>query len=102
MVSAQFLARRSAYEKAKAPSLDPATITQRLLEEFEATWSKWEQRCTVLPGKELLSAFNRHTQEHYKVTVTATSIIDAMTANEVPPEIVALIEGLDVFRKQAA
>lgn len=101
MVSAQFLARRTAYERTKAPSVDPATITQRLLEEFETTWNAWDQRCTVLPGKDLLSALNRYAQERYKVTVTPTSIINAMNADEIPAEIVALIEELDVFRKQA-
>lgn len=101
MVSAQFLAKRTAYERTRAPRLDPATITQRLLEEFETTWNSWDRRCMVLPGKDLLSALNRYTQKQYKVTVTPTSIIDAMRAEEVPAEIAVLIEGLDAFRKQA-
>ncbi len=101
MVSAQFLARRSAYDKTKAPALDPATITQRLLEEFEMIWNAWEQRCMVLPGKELLSNLNRYAQERYKVTLTSTAIIDAMQVNEVPTEITALIHGLDSFRQQS-
>lgn len=100
MVSAQFLAKRSAYERAKTPNLDLATITQPLLEEFEEVWHTWEQRCVVLPGKVFLSLLNRHIQENYKVTLTPKSIIDAMSVEEVPSEIVTLIEGLDAFRRQ--
>lgn len=100
MVSAQFLAKRSTYDKAKTPNLDSATITQRLLEEFEVVWRTWEQRCAVLPGKDFLSALNRHTQGIYKVTLTPKSIIDAMSVEEVPQEMVNLIEELDAFRRQ--
>lgn len=99
MVSAQFLAKRSAYDKAKAPNLDSATITQQLLEEFEVVWRTWEQRCAVLPGKEFLSALNRHIQGNYKVTLTPKSIIDAMSVEEISPEIVTLIKELDAFRR---
>lgn len=101
MVSAQFLARRSAYEKSKTPSLDPATITQRFLEEFESIWNDWDRRCIVLPGKEIVSAFNRHIQERYKISLTSMSIIEAMEPSEIASEIVALIEGLENFRKQS-
>lgn len=101
-VSAQFLARRSTYERAKAPGLDAATITQRLLEEFETVWQQWEQRRRVLPGKELLSSLNRYTQERCKITLTSTAIIDSMHVDEVPAEITALIQDLDAFRRQGA
>jgi energy-coupling factor transporter ATP-binding protein EcfA2 len=99
-VSAQFQARRTSFERAKTPGLDPATITQRLLDEFEEIWSDWEQRRNVLPGKEFLSTLNRYLQEHYKVTLTPAAIIGAMQADEVSDEMRELIEGLDKFRVQ--
>jgi energy-coupling factor transporter ATP-binding protein EcfA2 len=101
MVSAQFLARRVSYEKTRAPRLDQATITQRLLDEFETAWNGWDRRCILLPGKDLLSVLNRYTQGKYKVTITPIAIIDAMKPEEVPGEIVALIEELDTFRRHA-
>lgn len=99
-VSAQFLAKRSTYERAMAPGLDTTTITKRLLDEFEAIWMNWDHRKAVLPGKELLSCFNSYTQEKYKVTLTYTAIAEAMRVSEIPEEICGLIENLDVFRKQ--
>ena len=98
--SAQFQSRRSSFEKAKAPRLDPATITQRLLDEFEQIWFDWNQRRNVLPGKEFLATLNRYLQERYKVTLTPAAIIGAMRADEVPDEMHALIDGLEQFRTQ--
>jgi len=100
-VSAQFLARRSSFEKAKNPALDPATITQRLLEAFEAIWSDWSQRQKMIPGKEFLSELNCHLQDHYRVTLTPTAIIAAMHVDEVPQEIQVLVDLLEEFRTQA-
>jgi hypothetical protein len=99
-VSAQLQTRRTAFERARSPGLDPATITQRLLDEFEGIWSDWEQRRNVLPGKELLAALNRYLQEQYKVTLTPAAIIGAMQAEEVPEDMRNLIEELDHFRVQ--
>ena len=100
-VSAQFLAKRSSFEKAKNPALDQATITQRLLEAFEAIWDDWSQRRNMLPGKEFLSEVNRHLQDDYKVTLTPTAIIAAMHVDEVPQEIQALVERMEEFRIHA-
>ena len=99
-VSAQFQAKRTGFEKAKAPGLDSATITQRLLDEFEEIWGNWEQRRNVLPGKEFLGTLNQYLQENYKITLTPASIISAMQVSEVPEEMHELIERLDKFRIQ--
>jgi hypothetical protein len=83
-VSAQFLAKRSSFEKAKNRALDQATITQRLLEAFEAIWDDWSQRRNMLRDKEFFSEVNRHLQNDYKVTLTPTAIIAAMHVDKVP------------------
>lgn len=100
-VSAQFLAKRSSFEKAKNPAQDQATITQRLLEAFEALWADWNERRNVIPGKEFLSEVNRHLQDHYRVTLTPTAIIAGMHVDEVPQEIQMLVQRLEEFRIQA-
>ena len=100
-VSAQFQAKRSVFEKSKSPSLDPATITQRLLDEFEAIWSEWAQRRNVIPGKELLSILNQYLQDKYKVTLSGTAIVASMQPDEVPSEIRSLIDHLEEFRTAA-
>ncbi len=99
-VSAQFQARRTSFERAKTPGLDPASITQRLLDEFEEIWANWEHRRNVLPGKEFLAILNRYLQEHYKVTLTPAAIIGAMHPDEVSEEMRKLIEGIEKFRVQ--
>lgn len=100
-VSAQFLSKRSSFEKAKNPGLDQATITQRLLEVFEALWGDWSERRYVIPGKEFLSVVNRHLQDHYRVTLTPTAIIASMHVDEMPQEIQVLVKRLEEFRIQA-
>ena len=99
-VGAQFLARRSPYEKSKQPGTDNATINQQLLEEFERIWENWSERRTIIPGKELLSQLNRRLQQECSVTVTPIAIISAMRQDEVPDEISSLIDQLDQFRKE--
>jgi len=99
-VYAQFIARRSAYEKSKNPGLDAATITQALLDEFEERWAAWDTRRDLIPGKEFLSQVNQYLQERYRVTLTATTIIAAISPHEVPDEIQQLIDQLERFRKQ--
>jgi AAA15 family ATPase/GTPase len=100
MVSAQFLAKRSPFEKAKKPGADYATINQKLLEEFEDTWNDWSGRKCLVPGKELLSQLNKQLQEECSITITPISIISAMLPNEVPDEIACLLNELDRFRRK--
>lgn len=99
MVSAQFLAKRTPYEKSKLPGADYATINQQLLEEFESTWKEWPQRRFIIPGKEVLSLLNRRLQQECSITITPTAIINAMRKEEVPEEISGLIDALEHFRK---
>lgn len=97
-VNGQFLSSRSAYEKSKNPSFDYATINQKLLDEFEEIWNNLRRRLEIIPGKEILSLLNAQFQANYKVTLTATTIINMMRPEEVPKEIVKLIDELDAFR----
>lgn len=98
-ISGQFLSKRSAFEKAKSPGLDQATINQRLLDEFEELWKYLPKRLEIVPGKEILSQLNQYLQNKYKVTLTASIIVTAMRQDEVPEEMRRLMENLDEFRK---
>ena len=100
-VYAQFIARRTAYEKSINPGLDGATITQALLDEFEERWATWDMRRDLVPGKEFLSQVNQYLQEHYRITLTPAAIIAAMLPHEVPDDIRRLIDQLERFRKQS-
>lgn len=99
-ISGQFLSKRTDFEKAMTPSLDLATITQGLLERFEELWNTLYSRLALISGKEILTLLNRYLQEQYKITLTATAIINAMHPEEVPDDMRNLIVKLDNFRKQ--
>ena len=95
----QFLSKRAAFEKTKSPGLDQATITEKLLDEFDGIWRELSKRLEIVPGKELLSQLNQYFQATYKVTLTALGIISAMRQEEVPEEMATLMEGLGNFRR---
>lgn len=98
-VNAQFMSRRRQYLRAANPHLDPATIDQRMLEDFEKVWQGLEGRLRVVPGKDLLAALNRHLQETYSVTVTASTIVNAMNRDDVPESMLSLVSRLEDFRR---
>src|SRR5262249_34685173 len=61
-VSGQYLAKRAIYEKLKNPGLDPATINERIMSEFDTLWEKLSSRLIVVPGKQVLSILNQRLQ----------------------------------------
>jgi hypothetical protein len=99
-VQAQYLEKRRPFLKQVQPGVDDATLTQRILGDFEADWADLDRRLTVVPGKEVLSRMNTHLQATCGLTVTANSIIEAMRVDEVPSEMVEVIEELDQFAKR--
>jgi len=99
-VNAQFMSQRAKYLKAANPGLDQATINERMLKDFEIIWSNIKTRMEVVPGKELLSALNEFLQEKYSVSLTTSLLINAMKKEDIPADIVILIENLEKFRKQ--
>lgn len=97
-VSAQFLAKRTSYEKAKHPDHDYATINERLLTEFEVQWDSWKSRKQIVPGKELLAELNKHLQSRYHIAVTPLGIVHCMEVGDIPKDISELIDSIDQFR----
>lgn len=81
--------------------VDAATVISRVLAEFQGRWDTFEVRMELVPGKRCLSLLNQRLQEHYKIQVTVTAIIDAFHLNEIPAEIREMLTGLDVFRQRA-
>jgi energy-coupling factor transporter ATP-binding protein EcfA2 len=100
-VQARFLLGRRPSEKAKSPGLDEATIDERLMTEFHEVWENIERRCHIVPGKDVLGALNNYLQKYYKVTVTASLIIDCFRRQEIPSEMADIVEEIDEFRKHA-
>jgi hypothetical protein len=96
-VAAQHLAKARQFNRASAPKIDDATVTEFALKEFEAGWQNASCRLAMLPGKEAISAINIHLQNKYKISVTPATIIDAMQAEEIPKEMKELLQRLKGF-----
>lgn len=95
-VTSQYLDRLRQYrprEKGKGGQ----AATQALLEDFERIWSDAERQAEVIPGKEALAHLNQQFQEHFKVSITPTGIVDAMRSNEIPKEMIELLAKLKNF-----
>jgi len=96
-VAAQMLTARRQFERTNSPYLDETTVVQASLETFDRLWANESTRLNAIPGKEALSAINTRLQELYGITVTATAIVDAMLIEEVPAEMLSLLEMLAKF-----
>lgn len=100
-VTSQFLANRRRYERSNSPQLHEAQVNEMALNEFEGNWRDLVARLKLLPGKEAISAINKHAQEQYGVNITTTAIIDAMLTSEIPAEMVELVQSLVTFSQTA-
>ncbi|CAM3182288.1 ATPase AAA-type core domain-containing protein [Sphingomonas antarctica] len=96
-VTGQRIADRRTYERAKGGTVHESTLNQEILDEIEASWNSNANIFAMIPGKDALSEVNRVLQDKYNVNVTPNSIVDAMRRDEVPQEMVDLIEKLDLF-----
>lgn len=95
---AQYISKRLAFEKSVHPNLDDSTITEKMMMEFEDQWEKIENRLCIVPGKQVFSSLNKYLQENYKITLTFSQVIDGFSPENVPDEILGLIESIDLFR----
>ena len=96
-VTAQYLAARRRFDRIHSPRLDEASVTEAALTELETNWNDKTQRLWVIPGKEAMSVINQRLQNEYGATVTSTSIIDAMQADEIPADMRRLLNEVSEF-----
>ena len=99
MVFGQYLARRTTRERAQRPGLDPATINEAAMIEFDERWKEMDSRLAMVPGKDVLSLLNQHLQEQYEISLSALSIVGAMVPGDVADDLRGLIDALESFRK---
>lgn len=101
-IEARYLVRRRPFEKARNPGLDESTIDEKMMAEFDEVWKDIHQRCILVPGKKILSAFNTYLQDTYGITVSPSLIIDCFRKSDIPSEMVELIDEIEEFRKTPA
>lgn len=99
-VAAQYMTRREQYEKAKKPNLDPTTIRQKIMMEFDELWGKLSDRVRIVPGKEVFASLNQYLQQQYQITISPNLVIESFHVHDIPSEIVLIIDHLDQLRKQ--
>ena len=96
-VMSRLLASCRSFEKGRSAGVDETTITEIGIKEFERRWKSPSARLLAVSGKDALTFVNIQLQAKYKVSLSATSIIDAMIIDEVPSEMKVLIEKLTTF-----
>jgi hypothetical protein len=99
-VEAKYLARRRQFEKCRRTGLDDSTIEETLLREFDQVWNDKAQRFLVVPGKDTLSALNAFLQKKYGITLSLALIVDSFRKDEVPEEMVELLNAIEALRKE--
>jgi hypothetical protein len=96
-VQSHLIARRSNYLRSKG--IDLAIITRETLARFASQWEDLPLRLALVPGKDTVRTFRERTQVKLGVSLTDARIVDAIHKDEIPPDLVALLEELERFRR---
>ena len=99
-IQAKYLARRREFEKTRTPSFDASTIDEELLKEFEELWENDTKRLLIVPGKDALAAVNTYLQSRLGITLSSSLITQSFLRDEIPEEMIDLIEQIDDFSKR--
>ena len=94
--NAQYAARHADF--AQNGGIDRATSIAEANRRFRRKWSGVDSRMEIVPGKQFLSAINRQVQDNVKKTLTPSAILSAMRQDEVPTDMISLIDYLETFR----
>ncbi len=76
-----------------------ATISTRVLAEFEQKWKKIDWKLELVPGKQALSEVNKSLQADYGITLTPGAIIRETRQDEIPADLITFLRKLEAFRK---
>ena len=96
-VQSQLIGRRTTY--LRSTGRDPAVITRETLAWFTPRWDDIVLRLALVPGKEVLRTFRGRIQAMLSISLTDARIVDALHRNDILPDLVALLEKMETFRK---
>ncbi len=99
VVLSQTVARKTEYFRRQGSKLDPATITESTVDEFEKTWGVLERRLEIVPGKDVLKGLRDDLQEKFGISLTTFRIIEAFRRDEFPADLLDLLKTLDKFAR---
>lgn len=97
-VQAQYISKRVAF-LAKRRKDDQSTVTMETIRWFEQRWEDLDSRLRIVPGKEVLQKFREAVQQRWQVNLTDIRIIDEFRAEDLPHDLVTLLQSLESFRK---
>ena len=92
----QYIAKRITHHQGS--SVDTGTISREAIEVFEGIWADINTRMGIVPGKTTLRMLRNSVQEDYKVNLTDVQIIDEFQRDEIPHDLLHLIDQLEFFR----
>jgi hypothetical protein len=96
-VQSQIIARRTTF--LRPTGKDIAEITRETLAWFSPRWEELSLRLTLLPGKDVLRMLRERLQRTLGVSLTDARIVESMHKDEVPQDLVKLLEKLENLRK---
>lgn len=92
----QYIAKRISHHQGKG--VDTGTISREAIEVFEKLWGDIDSRMEVVPGKTTLRLLRGAIQEDYSVNLSDVKIIDEFEKEEIPEDLLQLIDDMESFR----
>lgn len=92
----QYIAKRISYHQGRG--IDTGTISREAIEAFENLWGNIDSRMEVVPGKTTLRLLRSAIQKDYSVNLSDVKIIDEFDQEEMPADLLQLIDEMENFR----
>jgi hypothetical protein len=83
----------------RAAANDPFLVAMVGEGEFDERWADLDARLAMVPGEPTFAGLSAEWEEAHGVTVTERDVVDAMIPERLPPELLALLQELDAFRR---
>lgn len=99
-VQARIVSARQQFERISRSTLDPVTISESAMNEFDRKWASPEGRMAMVPGKELFSSLNKYLQQAHTIALSPIIVVESFLRDEVCPQIVVLLQKLDQLRTE--
>jgi AAA domain, putative AbiEii toxin, Type IV TA system/AAA ATPase domain len=97
-IRAQYSASRSEYLNGVGDKRATATLIQEAGDWFDQEWRTLEGRIRIGPGKQVLAKIREWAQGKHGVSVTTSLITSKMSASDVAPDLVDVLDKIDQFR----
>jgi ABC-type multidrug transport system ATPase subunit len=85
----------SAHIKTDKPRPDTTKIHAKVFDEFEKSWSDFDARAKILPGKEFLAKLAHILSDKFGINISFAKLMDEMHYDELDTEIISTLEALN-------